>query len=103
MSQTEAPALPAHHDEHAPHPAQARWYEAPKVDLAEEPSGQWGWHGEYPNAYRWIALATIASLLVMLIGNHKGHVEDVWLIAFAAITALWLVVDIVSKRGRWKR
>ncbi|MGL6234891.1 MAG: DUF2631 domain-containing protein [Segniliparus sp.] len=102
MSQTEAPALHAHDDEHEPLPAQARWYNSPKVDLAVEPSGQWGWHGEYPNTYRWVALAVIGSLLVMLIGNHKGHVEDVWLIAIAAIAALWLVVDILSKRGKWK-
>ncbi|ADG98739.1 conserved hypothetical protein [Segniliparus rotundus DSM 44985] len=103
MSQTEAPALPAHDDEHEPQPAQARWYDTPKVDLAVEPSGRWGWHGEYPTTYRWVALAAIFSLLIMNVGNHQGHVEDVWLDVVAAIIAIWLVIDVVSKRGRWKR
>lgn len=103
MSQTEALSLPAQHDEHKPVPAQTRWYSTPKVDLAEEPSARWGWHGEYPKLNRWIAVAAIVSLLSMLIGNHKGHIEDVWLIVFASFTALWLAVDIISKRGRWKK
>jgi hypothetical protein len=103
MSQTDAPAVPdsAAHG-HEPRPLQDRWYQAPKVDLAEEPSGKWGWHGDYPTAYRWVALAVIVSLLAMLKGNHQGHVEDLYLIGFAALAAIWLVIDIVSKRGRWK-
>ncbi len=36
-----------------------------------------------------------AFLLLMMIGNHTGHVEDIWLVAFA------VGVLVIAARGWW--
>lgn len=58
------------------------------VSTADEPSAAWGWHdlGRKP-----VVIGAIVGglfLLFMLVGNHKGHVEDVWLIALAVLMFL---------------
>ena len=45
------------------------------------------------------AVLTIIVLLTMLIGNHTGRTEDVFLIVIAAGLALVLVVDVVLRRN----
>jgi len=46
------------------------------------------------------AVATIVILLMMLCGNHKGHVEDVFLIGTAALLAAVLIGDwLLRKNG----
>ena len=47
---------------------------------------------------RFGAVATIVILLAMLYGNHRGRVEDIFLIAIAALLALLLVLDFVLRR-----
>ena len=55
------------------------------VSTKDEPSAYWGWHdlGRRP-----VIISGVVGglfLLFMLIGNHKGHVEDIFLIACAAL------------------
>jgi hypothetical protein len=45
------------------------------------------------------AVITIIALLAMLCGNHRGRVEDVWLVAVAALVAVALVGDWVLRRN----
>lgn len=45
------------------------------------------------------AVFTILALLAMLIGNHRGRVEDIFLIVIAAVLALILVADVVLRRN----
>ncbi|MFC0530226.1 DUF2631 domain-containing protein [Phytohabitans kaempferiae] len=45
------------------------------------------------------AVATILVLLSMLIGNHTGRIEDIFLILFAAGIALALIGDVVLRRN----
>jgi hypothetical protein len=46
------------------------------------------------------AVITIVILLLMLLGNHRGWVEQVWLISVAALLVLVLVGDwILRKNG----
>ena len=45
------------------------------------------------------AVLTILVLLAMLIGNHRGRTEDVFLIVIAAGLALVLVGDVVLRRN----
>jgi hypothetical protein len=45
------------------------------------------------------AVGSIVVLLAMLIGNHKGRIEDIWLIGLAALVALALIVDWVMRRN----
>jgi hypothetical protein len=47
---------------------------------------------------RFGAVATIAILLLMLHGNHRGRIEDIFLIAVAGLLALLLVLDFVLRR-----
>ena len=48
---------------------------------------------------RFGAIATIVILLAMLYGNHRGRVEDIFLIGIAAVLALLLVLDFVLRRA----
>lgn len=45
------------------------------------------------------AVLTILALLSMLIGNHRGRVEDIFLIVTAAVIALILIGDVVLRRN----
>ena len=45
------------------------------------------------------AVVTILALLAMIIGNHSGNVENVFLIVIAGLIALTLVVDFVLRRS----
>ena len=46
------------------------------------------------------AVATIVLLLMMICGNHKGRIEDLFLIGFAVLLAGFLVGDwLLRKNG----
>jgi Protein of unknown function (DUF2631) len=45
------------------------------------------------------AVVTILALLSMLIGNHTGRTEDIFLIVIAAGIAAILVADVVLRRN----
>jgi hypothetical protein len=45
------------------------------------------------------AVFTILVLLSMLIGNHQGRTEDVFLIVIAGGLALILIADVVLRRN----
>ncbi|GAA3390044.1 DUF2631 domain-containing protein [Cryptosporangium minutisporangium] len=57
----------------------------------------------HPKLWRWLAVASIVSLLLMIIGNHEGRVEDLILISIAAFIALALAWDAVQRRYGVKR
>ncbi|WP_173076623.1 DUF2631 domain-containing protein [Phytohabitans rumicis] len=45
------------------------------------------------------AVVTILALLSMLIGNHTGRIEDIFLLVVAGGLALILVGDVVLRRN----
>ncbi|WP_213454546.1 DUF2631 domain-containing protein [Rhizomonospora bruguierae] len=45
------------------------------------------------------ALGTAAALLLLTIGNHRGHVEDYFLIALAAGLVAIVIGDAVLRRN----
>ncbi len=45
------------------------------------------------------AVVSILITLTLLFGNHKGRVEQIWLLAFAGGMALMLIVDWVLRRN----
>ncbi len=57
----------------------------------------------YPKAARIGAVITIVSLLLMLLGNHTGKIEDLWLGASAALLTFMLVADYVMRKNGIKR
>lgn len=74
-----------------------------KVDLADAPSRDWGWHGTAPNAARVAGVLVSALLLIMMIGNHPGKTENIFLIGFAVAILGIIVVDWLStRRKKWK-
>jgi hypothetical protein len=73
------------------------------VDVEDVPSAEWGWSKEN---YRWIHIGGIASavlLLAMLHGNHVGHIEDAFLIFFAALILFLVGRDWWLRRQGWIR
>lgn len=75
----------------------------PQVDPADEPSAEWGWHGSFPNLVQVMGWVIVGGLLVMLIGNHKGNVENIYLLITAAGIALALLLDLRKRRTAWRR
>jgi len=53
------------------------------VDVEDVPSAEWGWSKENPRLKQIGGLIVAGFLLLMLHGNHTGHVEDYFLIGFA--------------------
>jgi hypothetical protein len=45
------------------------------------------------------AVAVIVILLAMLCGNHRGHVEDIFLIVIAALLAVVLIGDLLLRKN----
>ncbi len=68
--------------------------------VAEVPSADWGWSGEAPRVFRVAGWIFAAFLLLMMIGNHSGHVEDLYLIGFAGVIVFILVRAIVARRRK---
>lgn len=75
----------------------------PKVDPADEPSAEWGWHDSFPNLVQVMGWVIVGALLVMLIGNHTGNVENLYLVIGAVIVAGALVFDLRRRRTAWRR
>ncbi|MBF6226781.1 DUF2631 domain-containing protein [Nocardia abscessus] len=69
-----------------------------RVDPAEVPSAAWGWSGESRRTFRIAGWVVALILLAMLIGNHSGKVEDIFLVGFAALIAGILIRDSVLQR-----
>lgn len=67
----------------------------PHVDTAEVPSAAWGWSGESRKTFHIAGWFVVIALLAMIIGNHDGRVEDLYLIGFAAVIAVALIRDKV--------
>ena len=68
------------------------------VDPAQVPSAAWGWSKITYRTWYALGIFIIVFLLGMLHGNHVGHVEDWFLIAFAAIVAGVMLRDIIMRR-----
>jgi hypothetical protein len=56
----------------------------------------------HPKAARIAAVCVIVALLLMTIGNHKGAVEDIWLVGTAAVLAFILLADWAMRRNGLK-
>jgi hypothetical protein len=73
------------------------------VDVEDVPSAEWGWSKENHTAIHIGGLLSAAFLLAMLHGNHTGHVEDFFLIGFAALIIIAVARDWWLRRRGWTR
>lgn len=62
------------------------------VSTLDEPSAAWGWHGIGSRAVQIAGWCSVLLLLAYNFGNHKGHVETIFLITFAVVIALGLIL-----------
>jgi hypothetical protein len=64
----------------------------------DEPSAEWGWHGTLPKGAMIGGVFVTLVLFGMLIGNHRGHVEDIYLVLTGLLMAFLLVMSIRRRR-----
>lgn len=62
----------------------------------------WGWHQEFKVVPRVLGWLAVISLLLMLIGNHPGQVENLWVIGTAAVIVAVLIRDALRRRDAWR-
>jgi hypothetical protein len=73
------------------------------VDTADVPSAAWGWSGYAPRLWHVVGVLIAGFLMLMVIGNHVGHVED-WTLAVFAVVILFIVGrDWWLRRRGWIR
>ncbi|SES31857.1 Protein of unknown function [Lentzea xinjiangensis] len=75
----------------------------PAVDPHEEPSHEWGWHGTLPKGTRIAGWLSAIFCFLMLIGNHHGQTENIWLIASGVTIIALLLWDMARRRTSWRR
>lgn len=73
------------------------------VDEAEVPSAKWGWSRINLRTWHATGLFIVFFLLVLLRGNHVGHVEDIFCVGFAIVALFVLVRDVWGRRRGWLR
>ncbi|HET9143550.1 DUF2631 domain-containing protein [Actinophytocola sp.] len=76
---------------------------ATTVSPHDEPSAEWGWHGGFPRGTRIAGWFTAAVMFLMLIGNHVGETENLWLIGIGVAIVVALIADLVRSRTAWRR
>jgi Protein of unknown function (DUF2631) len=69
------------------------------VDVEDVPSAHWGWSKENPRAIHILFVLGAVFLVLMLRGNHVGHVEDIYLIVFAILLVGWVIRDWWLRRN----
>jgi hypothetical protein len=67
------------------------------VDVEEVPSADWGWSTGSTRGFQIGGILAGLFLLLMTHGNHQGHVEDLFLIGFAAF------LFYASGRSIWRQ
>jgi hypothetical protein len=73
------------------------------VDVEDVPSAAWGWSKENIKVIQIGGVLSALFLLVMMHGNHVGHVEDWFLIGFAALLLIMVGRDWWLRRRGWIR
>lgn len=73
------------------------------VDVADVPSAAWGWSKINHRTWYALGLFVVGFLLLMLRGNHVGHVEDWTLGAFAILVLFVIIRDWWGRKRGWLR
>ena len=75
---------------------------AGETPITHERPEDWGWHAETGKVSRIAAVVMIALLLVMIVGNHEGRIEDLYLIGAALIILIALIRDHFRRKNAWR-
>jgi Protein of unknown function (DUF2631) len=61
-----------------------------RAEVAEVPSAAWGWSRINYRTWHATGVVIVIFLVAMLRGNHTGHIENIYLVGFAAL-ALFVI------------
>jgi hypothetical protein len=75
---------------------------AGETPVTHERPEDWGWHGAAGKASRITGWVIVVLLLVMNFGNHRGRVEDLYIIGFAAVLVITLLWDMRRRKNAWR-
>ena len=70
--------------------------------IQHERPEEWGWHGEMGKWARRLWILPLLFLIAYNFGNHRGHVEDIWLEAIALIMVLVFLYDRWRRKNAWR-
>ena len=70
--------------------------------IEHERPEEWGWHGETGKWGRIGGVIATLFMLAYLYGNHEGRIEDIWVVAIAALMVLILLLDWRRRRNAWR-
>jgi hypothetical protein len=62
----------------------------------------WGWHGETGKWGRVGSIVATLFIFAYLFGNHKGRVEDIWLVALGIVMIGVLIWDWRRRKNAWR-
>lgn len=74
-----------------------------RVSPADEPSAEWGWHGSFRVGVPAAGIFVGLSMFAMLIGNHSGWTENLWLIGTGAALLGGIAWMFHKRRTSWRR
>lgn len=73
-----------------------------RVELAEIPSGKWGWSKINHRTWHVTGLVIVAFLLANVLWHTSiGHIEDWYLVGFAALVLFVVGRDWWGRRRGW--
>lgn len=72
-----------------------------KREPADAPSARFGWHGNPRKTYYIAAGFVIFALFGLMIGNHDGQVENLYLLGFAIMLVVLVVRASILNRNKW--
>jgi uncharacterized membrane protein len=75
---------------------------AGETPITHERPEDWGWHGETGKTGRIAGWVMIVPLLVLTFGNHRGQVENLWLIGAALVILVMLLRDSRRRKNAWR-
>ncbi|NLD85650.1 MAG: DUF2631 domain-containing protein [Actinomycetales bacterium] len=68
------------------------------ISSLDEPSIEWGWHQHSVKVGAAVGGFFVLFMLAMLIGNHVGNVENIWLVAIALMLVIWMVRSLRPRK-----
>ena len=75
---------------------------AGSTPVMHERPEDWGWHAEAGKTGRIAGWLFALFMLTMLVGNHEGRVEDIYLLLATATLVGTLLWDMRRRKNAWR-
>lgn len=62
----------------------------------------WGWHHEWRRSAPVVGWLMTISMALLVFGNHRGRIEEWWLLGLAAIMAAMLIRGRINRKNAWR-